>query len=77
MFERGKQSTSDKKLNTRRAAARIEFASARSCRAECASAPFLEENGAPFTLRAKRPNPVASVLGACATHLVVYSTTQE
>ena len=27
--------------------------SARSCRAECASAVFLEENGAPFTLTAK------------------------
>ena len=40
-------------LNTRRGAARIEFASARSCRAECASALFLEENAAMFTLTLK------------------------
>ena len=53
MFERGKQSTWDKKLGTRRAAVRAKFALARSCGAECASAPFLEENGAPFTLTAK------------------------
>ena len=53
MFERGKQSTRGKKLNTRRGAARIEFALARSCNAECGSALFLEENAAMFTLTLK------------------------
>ena len=53
MFERGKQSSPDKKPDTPRTVVRIRIALARSCRAECASAPFLEENGAPFTLTAK------------------------
>ena len=60
---------------TRRTRVRRTIKSARSCRAECASAVFLEENGAPFTLTTKpRIAFSAFTLLACCTRTALGET---
>ena len=49
-FQTRKAIMTGQKLDTCRNPVRVQFALARSCQAECASAAFLEGNGAPFTL---------------------------